>query len=73
MCPESQHSPARQGQGRIGVVVASSVPLNLRYPVISVVFWLTVMVGTAMPEAAVDEHGDARSREYKIGRASEVR
>jgi hypothetical protein len=50
---------------RIGV--STPILLKLLGPPCAVLLRLCAVLGTAMPEAAVDEHGDARSRKSDVG------
>lgn len=67
MRPKPKHVPAGISQRLVDRSIALSVGCQLRLPILPVGAGHGPMVGTAMPEAAVDEDGDARLREDDIG------
>ncbi len=66
MTPEPQHSPSvvfeRPGLFSVPFRVAG----QLRIPVANILTWLSAVFWAAVPEASVDEHGDATSREHDV-------
>jgi hypothetical protein len=70
--PDSDADPTGFGEALIGVAVSGSVVGDLAGPERSVGGCDGVVLGTAVPEAAVDENGDAGRGEHHVGGASEV-
>lgn len=65
--PKAKHVPVGISQRLIDCSIALPVGCQLCLPILPVGAGQRAMVGTAMPEAAVDEDGDARLREDDIG------
>ncbi len=72
MLPDSDADPTGFGEALIGVAVSGSVVGDLAGPERSVGGCDGVVLGTAVPEAAVDENGDAGGGEHHVGGTSEV-
>lgn len=68
--PDSNHRPASIRQALISVAVARDVALDFRPPPLGVIFRPGAMLRTSMPEAPIEENGDALSRKHNIDRAS---
>lgn len=67
MGPRPKDAPTSIAQRFVDCSIALSVGRQLRPPILPIGAGQRAMVGTAMPEAAVDEDGDARLREDYIG------
>ena len=66
MLPEPHNNPSGALE-RVGLLaVARGVPRQLRRPVLTIDTRLPTVFGAAMPEAAVDEDGDALSGECNV-------
>jgi hypothetical protein len=66
MLPDSDNGPAGHFKLTVGVCVALTVASDLRLPIPIVDPRLVAVVWAAVPEAAIDEHGHARTREDDI-------
>ncbi len=69
MLPYSKHLPARPSESFIGVHVSCSVGVDLPEPPFRVGFGDAPVGRTAMPETAVQEHGDSRPEEHEVDAA----
>ena len=67
MLPDSYRSPPSVKQNRIGFRVTFTVALDLGTPPGCIGFGEGLVLRAAVPEAAVDEHGNASAREHEIG------
>lgn len=70
MLPGPKHHPTGVCKGSVDGAVPGDVSLELRSPVVRVRLRLVAVDRTAVPEAAVDEHREARPREDNV-RANE--
>lgn len=70
MFPEPQHPPARGAELRVGLLVPLDVALQLWQPVGPVPLGDRRVQRASVPEAAIDEHGDAASCECDVGSTS---
>lgn len=66
MFPYSKHLPARLSESFVGVQVPSSVGVDLPEPPSRVGFGDAPVGRTAMPETAVQEHGNSRPEEHEV-------
>jgi len=66
MLPATDHGPPRLPQRKRVRFVASTVAIDLRNPVVKVGLRGPGMPIASMPEAAVDEDGDAATREGNV-------
>jgi len=66
MLPDANHSPSSLDEQLVGVGVPLAIVSDLVGPERRVRLRDRVMFWTAVPEAAVDEHGDLRAREYEV-------
>ena len=73
MFPNTHYKPTPVRQDQIVSAVSSDVPVELGLPVARISPWLVAMLRAAVPEAAVNEHGHAASREHDVGSARSVR
>jgi hypothetical protein len=64
--PNPNHSPSGLAEQLVGVGVPLPVVSDLVGPERRIGLRDRVMFWTAVPETAVDEHGDLRAREYKV-------
>jgi len=65
--PYAHRKPALGGEASIGVEVASAVAFDLQTPELGVVLWPRRMLRTPVPEAPVDENGEASGAEDDVG------
>lgn len=70
--PDAQHLPARLGQSSIRRKIAGTIGASLRSPTVRVGAskLLRPVLGTVMPEAAIDKDRQVIPRQHKIGRIS---
>lgn len=68
--PEAENGPPLRQQTRVGVAIAGRVPLQLGAPPVGVGNRMRRVNGTPVPEASVDEHRDACSRQEDVGASS---
>jgi hypothetical protein len=66
MLPDSHNEPPFLPQSPVRICVPDSVPLKLRAPPLCIPLGRSPMLGTAVPEAAVDEYGYPRPDEDEI-------
>lgn len=66
MLPEAQHSPTGSHERGIDALIPLHRSANLGVPELTVGLRPLVVLGAAVPEAAVDEHSDPRSREDHV-------
>lgn len=66
MLPGSEHSPARVRESVIDGTIARDVARELRPPIVGIRSGLIAVNGAGMPEAAIDENGQSRSRERDV-------
>lgn len=64
--PHPNDGPSCPGKVFIDLTIALNVAAQLRHPVTSIGPRHPPVHGTAVPEAAVDEHGDSRAREDDV-------
>ena len=74
--PYTDHTPTEIGEILVGFSVSAQVPLDLPAPERGISYGTRVVLGTAMPETAIDEDGDLatgrkQGREYPAGRAED--
>jgi hypothetical protein len=69
--PNTHDAPAQGFKGRRVPHVARDVALDLATPEVIDLFAPTLEV-VAMPEIAIDEHGNTRSREHDVGAPGEA-
>lgn len=67
MLPDAYDMPAGRSEASIGKPIPVNVALQLRSPVPLVVCRLPSMIRADMPEAAIHEDCDLRSREHQVG------
>ena len=72
MLPKPEHRPSCCGKSIVGVLVTIPVPGDLLLPVLGVSRSLGVMLGAAVPEAAVEEYRDALLGEDQVCSAPKV-
>ncbi len=73
MLPSPDHGPPSLGESAVGIGVACLVAADLLGPVPRVdIVPSAPVVGTPVPEAAVNEHGDSCARENDVGLAAQV-
>src|SRR5829696_3259520 len=65
--PGAEHLPAVTCERAVDSTVSGDVASELRLPVRGVRTWRVAVVRAAVPEAAVDEDGEARAREDHVG------
>jgi hypothetical protein len=70
--PDSDHGPARVCEGRVVPPVPVFVAGKLWSPVEAICLRTGTMVGTSVPEAAVDENRELGSREDDVGTDSSI-
>jgi hypothetical protein len=70
--PDSDHGPARGCEGRVVPPVPVFVASKLCSPVEAISLRTGAMVGTSVPEAAVDENRELGSREDDVGADSSM-
>lgn len=66
--PDAQHCPARRREQGAHALISLSVHRDLVRPEGGVAGRRAVVIGAAMPEAAINEDGDLRAREEEISR-----
>src|SRR5579862_9004300 len=71
--PDPDRRPSSSSQHAIYLGVPLSGSLQLQEPVVSVCPRSDRVLGTPVPEAAVDENGDADTAEYEISRSAQGR
>ena len=65
MFPNPNDKPTGLAEPAICIGITSAVPFNLVGPIPLVCVWHTrPVLGAAVPEAAIDEHGDLRRAEH---------
>ena len=72
MLPDPDHRPARVLKNNISLTIPLDVSCKLGQPVVLVALRVGCVLGTAMPEAAVDEDGDLLPREHDVGAPASV-
>lgn len=73
MLPVAQHDPAGVGQCPVRLGVALAVARDLLLPVVGMGLGRrSAVLGAAVPEAAVDEHGDLEACEDDVGPAAQI-
>lgn len=70
--PHSNYLPTLVSEKSIRVFVTILIPLELPVPPLSIRGRSCAVLGTSVPETAVDEDGDARSRECDVDLAATV-
>lgn len=74
MLPDPNRVPTRNLEACVGISVSSDVARDLLGPIPLVLDELTPTVRRApVPETAVDEHGNSRSRKDEVGLTLEIR
>lgn len=73
MLPDAQHPPPRSTQPAIGVCIAQSIGLDLCPPIRGVGLWPGPMLGTPVPEAAIDEDRNTSAGEEDVCAPSKAR
>src|SRR5690606_12077584 len=71
--PEAKHSPTRRPQQFVRLAISLSVALDLRRPVSHVWLGRREMRGASVPEAPVNEHGNAPPSEDDVSGAPQRR
>lgn len=71
MFPYTNGDPAGRTKCFVSLQISFAVAPNLLSPEVRVRASDSVMLGTAVPEATVDEHGDFRACENQVGAAIE--
>ena len=71
--PHANDRPARFRELAVGVVVTLPVARDLRTPEAFIDLGRAQMLGTAVPEAAIEEDRDLGAGEYDIGRTAQRR
>ena len=66
MLPDAHNLPAASPECPANRAITSAVPLELFLPVLLIVSGGSVAPGTAMPEATINENGDAGKRKRKV-------
>lgn len=66
MLPDAEDGPTPVSQGYIVSPVASHVRHELGYPVVHVRLRLSSVIGTAVPEAAINKHRKLSSRKADV-------
>lgn len=66
MFPNTKHTPAASSENTSDFEVALRVPREFGLPKRDARFWNSTVAQTAVPKAAINEHGDLRGVEYKI-------
>lgn len=72
MFPNTNYLPTRRYECSISLAVAPNIRLDLRHPECFVGTWLHVMIGTAMPEAAVHEDSNLSCSVHDVSRPVEA-
>jgi len=72
MFPNSQDGPTVLSQTPADSAVATAIALDLPIPVRYIRTWRTLAFGTAMPEAAIHENGEALQRKNEIGLTGQI-
>ena len=67
MRPETTHTPTCRAKPTVGVMITFHVVGELAAPPRGVCLWPRRVLGTRVPEAAVDEHSKTVTGEDKIG------
>lgn len=70
MFPNTDHPPTNCPEDQVSLPISANVGGQLFMPPLAVCVWEGAMVGTAVPEAPVDEHGDLTARERDVGSAA---
>lgn len=72
--PHDHHAPPGVGQGGANILITGDVAGELGVPVVDVATWPAGerAARVLVPEAAVDEHGQARPAEDQVGRPRQV-
>lgn len=73
MLPEPEHEPASFPQPLVGIPVSVDISNNFFRPVTGICLGRDVMLRTAMPVAAIDEHRDLRRTEDQVRRPAKIR
>ena len=60
--PYTDHTPTEIGETLVGFSVSAQIPLDLPSPERGISYRTRVVLGTTMPETAVDEDGDLCDR-----------
>ena len=71
--PDAKHRPTRVTERRVNFGVATDVAIHLLDPVVHVAARLSVVHGTPMPKAAVDEHGHPCPSKHHIRSSTNTR
>lgn len=69
MLPDTDHFPAEASEDRVSLRVTLAIHGDLLSPPRGVGFGLDAMLGTPMPKAAINEHGDPGLRENDVDAA----
>jgi hypothetical protein len=64
--PNADHGPTKGFERDIGLLISAAVGPNLLSPPSRVRFGRHAVIGAPMPEASVDEHNDAGTREHDV-------
>jgi hypothetical protein len=64
--PDPNDEQASSVKAPIGVTITRTIPLDLRLPELSSGLWHDEVLGTAVPEATVNEDIQAHSSEYDV-------
>jgi hypothetical protein len=70
--PDANNSPTCVPQYRISLLITADISVHFGNPILDVGSWLAVVDGAPVPEAAIDEHCDLRSRKDDVGGAANV-
>lgn len=70
MLPESQYKPTHLTEREIGTTVAGYIGQKLGSPPVGIGLWPGPMLGTTVPETAVNEHRHLLRLEGNVGAAS---
>jgi hypothetical protein len=70
--PEAQDGPPGSVQRVAHETIATFITVELRSPVVRVSVRHVPVLGAAVPEAAIDEHGNLLAREHDVWPYSEI-
>ena len=70
--PNPDGEPARCGELRVGVAIATGDATKLQTPPAGVGLGEMAVVGAGVPEATVDEHGDPRAAQQDVDASTPV-
>lgn len=72
MLPDADDGPSGLLQRGVGLPIARAIPVEFRAPEVTVECWTGRMLGTAVPEAPVDEHRKTQPREDEVRGAPQL-